>query len=131
MSIDLIEVEVADLPSLRPEEASLLDMHSMLNILNVLQGELAVIGLILAQDADLLKDGLTVCRELTVGLRDRGQALQDATALPGHCVRVMAEIERAELDLDSVPPQVLEHLVRTARPDETEIARARPCGLRR
>ncbi len=94
MGIDLVEVEVADLPPLRPEEASLLDMHSMLNILNVLQGELAVIGLTLAEDADLLKDGLTVCRELTVGLRDRGKALQGATALPGHCARVMAEIER-------------------------------------
>jgi signal transduction histidine kinase len=70
-------------------------MHSMLNILNVLQGELAVIGLTLAEDADLLKDGLTVCRELTVGLRDRGKALQGATALSGHCARVMAEIERA------------------------------------
>jgi signal transduction histidine kinase len=95
MGIDLIEVEVADLPSLRPEEASLLDMHGLLNILNVLQGELAVIGLTLAQDADLLKDGLAVCRELMVGLRDRGKALQGAAALPRHCTRMMAEIERA------------------------------------
>ena len=95
MGIDLIEVEVADLPALQPEEASLLDMHSLLNILNVLQGELAVIGLTLAEDADLLKDGLTVCRELTGALRDRRKALQDAAALPGHCARIMAEIERA------------------------------------
>jgi signal transduction histidine kinase len=95
MGIDLIEVEVADLPPLPPEEASLLDMHSMLNILNVLQGELAVIGLILAQDAELLKDGLSVCRKLTEALRDRSQALQDAAALPSTCARVMAEIERA------------------------------------
>ena len=98
MSIDLVEVEVADLPSLRPEDASLLDMHSLLNILNVLQGELAVIGLALAQDAELLKDGLAVCRELTGALRDRAKALQDAAALPSHCVRVMAEIERALRD---------------------------------
>ena len=95
MGIDLIEVEVADLPPLPPEEASLLDMHSMLNVLNVLQGELAVIGLILAQDAELLKDGLSVCRKLTEALRDRSQALQDAAALPSTCARVMAEIERA------------------------------------
>ena len=94
MGIDLIEVEVADLPALRPEEASLLEMHSLLNILNILQGELAVIGLTLAEDADLLKDGLTVCRELTRALRDRRKALQDAAALPHHRARVMAEIER-------------------------------------
>ena len=95
MGIDLIEVEVTDLPSLRPEEASLLEMHSLLNILNVLQGELAVIGLTLTQDADLLTDGLAVCRELTVGLRDREKALQGAAALPRYCTRIMAEIERA------------------------------------
>ncbi|HTZ20129.1 MAG TPA: sensor histidine kinase [Opitutaceae bacterium] len=94
MGIDLIEVEVADLPALRPEEASLLDMHSMLNILNVLQGELEVIGLTLAREANLLKDGLAVCRELTEALRDRSKALQDAAALPSHRARVMAEVER-------------------------------------
>jgi len=98
MGIDLIEVEVADLPALRPEETSLLEMHSMLNILNVLQGELAVIGLTLAEDADLLKDGLTVGRELTEALRDRRKALQAAAALPSHRARVMAEIERVLQD---------------------------------
>jgi signal transduction histidine kinase len=70
-------------------------MHSMLNILNILQGELAIIGLTLAQDADLLEDGLTVCREMMGALRDRGKALEGAAALPHHCTRVMAEIERA------------------------------------
>ena len=95
MGIDLIEVEVADLPALRPEEASLLEMHSLLNILNILQGELAVIGLTLAEDAELLKDGLTICRELTGALRDRRKALQDAAALPSNRARIMTEIERA------------------------------------
>jgi len=71
MASDLIEVEVGDLPPLRPEEASLLDMHSMLNNLNILQSELAGHRLTLAQDADLLKDGLTVCREMIAALGDR------------------------------------------------------------
>ena len=108
MDVDLIEVEVADLPSLQPAEAALVDMHSLLNILNILQGELAIIGLALAQDADLLKDGLAVCRELVAALRDREKTLQDAAALPSHCVRVMAEIEHA-LQAHS------------ARPDDPEI----------
>jgi signal transduction histidine kinase len=95
MGVDLIEVEVADLPALPPAEASLLDWHSLLNILNVLQGELAIIGLTLAQDAELLQGGLTVCRELTARLRTPGKALQNAVALPSLCARMMAEIERA------------------------------------
>jgi signal transduction histidine kinase len=95
MASDLIEVEVGDLPPLRPEEASLLDMHSLLNNLNILQSELVVIGLTLAQDADLLKDGLTVCREMIAALGDWEKTLRNAVALPQHCVRVMAEIERA------------------------------------
>lgn len=95
MVTDLIEVEVGELPALRTEEASLLEMHSMLNILNLLREELAFIGVTLAQNADLLHDGLAACRELTVGLRDRQKALQNAAELPHYCVRVMAEIERA------------------------------------
>src|SRR5450759_2854619 len=94
MAVDLIEREIAELPKLDIEDASLLEMHSLLNILNILQGELAVMGLTLAQDAGLLKEGLLVCRKLLAALRDRAKALQGAASLPSHRVRVMAEIDR-------------------------------------
>ncbi|MBI5381865.1 MAG: sensor histidine kinase [Opitutae bacterium] len=92
MRADFIEVEIADLPPLPPGEAALLDMHSVLNALNVLQGELAIIGLSLAQNADLLRESLTVCRTLANGLSNREKALRDAAELPSHRARVMAEI---------------------------------------
>jgi len=75
-------------------------MHSMLNNLNILQSELRGHRLTLAQDADLLKDGLTVCRENDRGIGRREKTLRNAVALPQHCVRMMAEIERA---LTSMP----------------------------
>jgi signal transduction histidine kinase len=95
MGTELIEVEIGEMPPLRAEESALLEMHGMLNILNILREELAYIGVTLAQNADLLHDGLAACRELTVGLRNREQALRNAAELPHYCVRVMAEIERA------------------------------------
>jgi len=91
---ELVEVEIVDLPALQPGQASQLDMHSVLNILNILQGELAIIGITLAQNADLLKDGIAVCRELVDGLRNREKSLQGAADLPRHCARVMGEIEQ-------------------------------------
>lgn len=94
MAVDLIEREIAELPKLDIEDAALLEMHSLLNILNILQGELAVMGLTLAQDAGLLKEGLLVCRKLLAALRDRAKALQGAASLPSHRARVMAEIDR-------------------------------------
>ena len=56
-----VEVEITEIPPLSPGESSLLDMHTLLNVLNVLYGELSLLGLTLGDDPELLRPALVVC----------------------------------------------------------------------
>lgn len=87
------EREICALPALSREECSLLDMHSVLNVLNVLRGELALIGLALAGDPDHLRDSLRVSDGLIRGLRDPEQSLAAAAELERHVAAIRAELE--------------------------------------
>lgn len=62
------EIEILSIPSLDTDQAALLDMHSLLNVLNVMIGELNLIGFDMERNKDLemcygiaedLKSGLT------------------------------------------------------------------------
>jgi len=78
MSISTAEVEIETIPPLRPGESSLLDMHSVLNVLNVLHGELLVLGLTLADDGDLLGPALQLCDRFQSALEDPAASLRQA-----------------------------------------------------
>ena len=73
-----MELEITDIPSLQPGEISLIEMHSLVNVLNVLQGELTVIGLYLADDSNLLQQGLEICDRVKQSYSDPAEALQFA-----------------------------------------------------
>lgn len=64
------EVEIRGIPPLDVEEATLLDNHSALNVLNVVVGELTLLGLGLAGKADLFARSLDLCDSVVAGLRN-------------------------------------------------------------
>jgi signal transduction histidine kinase len=93
----MYEVEITEMPPLEPGQQSLLDMHSVLNVLNVLRGELAVLGLTLAGDAELLRPALACCDDLTSGLSDPAASFTMARELERHEAEILTEIDR-EID---------------------------------
>jgi len=89
------EVEITEIPPLKPNERSLLAMHTLLNVFNVLRGELALIGLALAHDDALLARSLAVCDEQIASLQDLETALATARLVDAHAAAVFAEIDAA------------------------------------
>lgn len=94
MNIGLIEREITDLPPLTREEASLVDMHTLLNVLNVLHGELALIGLMLVHDSEALRGALGVCNQWLADLRDPERVRRAADMFPALRARVMSDVSR-------------------------------------
>lgn len=89
------EIEITEIPPLQPNEQSLLDTHSILNVFNVLRGELALIGLLIASDDALLKNSLKLCDRLTGDLQDRAASLAGAREIDVHAAAVLSEIYQA------------------------------------
>lgn len=73
-----METEITAIPPLSPGETSRLDMHSVLNLLNVLHGELTLLGLHLTDDPELLQPALARCQQFQNDLHDPAAALRQA-----------------------------------------------------
>jgi signal transduction histidine kinase len=86
-------VEITHLPPLSPAEQALLDAHGLLNILNILQGELVLIGLAAADDPDWLPEGLEIFGHLHATLTDPKALLAEIPRLTAHEAILFAEIE--------------------------------------
>jgi signal transduction histidine kinase len=89
----MTEVEIVALPPLKPNEQSLLELHSLLNIFNVLRGELTLIGLQIADNDALLTRSLALCDQLIAGLSDRTASLAAADETDSHAAMIASEIE--------------------------------------
>jgi signal transduction histidine kinase len=89
------ELEITEIPPLKPNELSLVAMHSLLNVFNVLRGELALIGLTLAHNDTLLARSLALCDELIASLPDASGSLAAAQHVDDHAAAVFAEIDAA------------------------------------
>jgi signal transduction histidine kinase len=89
------EIEITEIPPLKPNEQSLLAMHSLLNVFNVLRGELTLIGFTLAHDDALLLRSLALCDELIAGLHDGSGNLAAAGQVDTHAAAIFAEIDAA------------------------------------
>jgi signal transduction histidine kinase len=132
-----MEIEVTQIPSLQPGEVSLVEMHSLLNVLNVLQGELTLIGLHLADDPGLLPQGLAVCEQVKASFTDPAAALHFAARVREEEAVIMAEISarRVRSPARAGDPETLESLanihsvfrILEARAQET-LANAREPG---
>jgi len=75
MNSSWTEIEIQDLPPLKDDESCLLDMHSLLNVLSILHGELSLLGITLAQNEEFLSSSLQACREIIASLRNRQKTL--------------------------------------------------------
>lgn len=89
------EIEITEIPALKPNEQSLLELHSLLNILNVLRGELSLIGLALTGEDTLLRQSLALCTRLVESLRSLESGLSAARQIDAHERAVLGEIEEA------------------------------------
>lgn len=73
MDTDLHEVEIRGISPLGTDQLALLENHSILNVLNVLVGELALLGLALEDNPDAFPAGLRHCQEFSEALRGGSQ----------------------------------------------------------
>lgn len=89
------EVEIIEIPPLSPGQSSLMDMHSVLNVLNVLHGELTVVGMELADDPGFLHEGLSLCLRMRDDLVDPDAALRHVATLPETIAAIRGEITQA------------------------------------
>lgn len=90
----MTEIEITEIPPLQPREQSLLDRHSVLNVLNALWGELTIMGLELENDGSALRDGLAVIEHAVLSLPDPHRGLDFARNLEVHRHTVVGEIDR-------------------------------------
>lgn len=92
MAPDLCEVEIREIAPLAAREAALLDHHSILNVLNILHGELTLLGLGLEDDPEALRESLPLCREFIGSLYDTERTLSVAARADDYADRILAEI---------------------------------------
>lgn len=75
MTVDVPELEIVETKALGPAEGVLVDHHSLLNILHVLDAELQLLGLSLEGQAGALAQSLDRTSEYAASLRDRNRTL--------------------------------------------------------
>ena len=73
-----MEAEITTIPPLQPGELSLIEHHSFLNILNVLQGELIILGLHLSSNHELLSASFEMCNRAIASLSNPERTRQFA-----------------------------------------------------
>ena len=98
------EIEITEIPPLSAGEQSLLDLHSVVNILNVLRCELVVLGLTVADHETFFNGGIAVCDRLLLSLHDRAAALEQAAHIEEHEQTVFDELDAKLAHLLVAPP---------------------------
>ncbi|MBK8476662.1 MAG: histidine kinase [Opitutaceae bacterium] len=74
----MTELEITDIPPLSAGEQSLLDFHTVVNVINVLHIELVMLGLTIADNDRLLGRSLAACEAVVESLSNRERALEQA-----------------------------------------------------
>ncbi|MCX6936464.1 MAG: ATP-binding protein [Verrucomicrobia bacterium] len=78
------EIEIQDIPALTEGQSAQLDMHSLLNALSVLTGELMIIGHELTGDPEHLAPALMLCKDVQRALTNRAATLEHIARVPEH-----------------------------------------------
>lgn len=91
---DFLEVEIESIAPLSARDATLVDNHSLLNLLNILHGELVILGYVFANQPDLLTESLGLCRKFIRALEAPGEVLRIATETEAYAQRILAEVAR-------------------------------------
>jgi signal transduction histidine kinase len=107
-----LEVEIREIPPLPPKQAAQVDLHSVLNILNVLHGELTLLGIALEDAPDLFCEAHALCERMRDDLVEPAAALRHAQSIGETATRIRTIVSRG---LDRHPhrrddPGILESL---------------------
>lgn len=86
-------MEIRQISPLADRDAALLDHHSVLNVLNILHGELSLLGLGLEDDPEALRESLPLCREFIGSLQDSERTLSVAARADDYADRILSEID--------------------------------------
>lgn len=89
-----VEIEISSIPPLSPGEASLVDMHSVLNVLNVLYDELYALGDTLGADA-AFAPALERCETIRHDLTNPPAALRHAERVGDDAQAILAIVDAA------------------------------------
>jgi len=91
---ETMKIEITKPLKLSSQEESLLDMHSFLNLMNVLIGELIFFGDYLG-DSELMKASIEKCHEIAESLADRDKALSYARGVGSFKQLIRDDIRQA------------------------------------
>jgi signal transduction histidine kinase len=92
MDTERNEVEICSIPPLGPQQQAILDNHSVLNVLNVLAGELALLGLALEDNPDAFPCSLRYCHDFSDALRNGVRDIACAESTPTSANSIEAEL---------------------------------------
>ena len=87
------EIEITEIPPLSPGEQTLLEMHGLINVLNVLRCELSLLGEDLAHDSRLLGDSLAVCERMLEAVETPESACVEAARCERYERTILGEVE--------------------------------------
>lgn len=89
-----MELEITEIPALSETEASILDMHSLLNIMNILMGELQYLGLEL-NDLEIFAPSIEILDAIVESFKDRQSALAYVEDIQGVRERILTNLDQA------------------------------------
>lgn len=88
------EIEITTIPPLAPGEQSLLDFHSVVNVVNVLHCELLMLGVRTADNEHHFAEGMALCQGIIASLSDHEMGLRQAAQVESMERTVLDELER-------------------------------------
>lgn len=95
MDASWTEIEIENCPPLKPEEESMIEMHSLINIFSVLHGELVLLGLVLANNDSYLEEGLTEVEQMVDALRHPDRSRPALRGLAAFRSRIDSQVAAA------------------------------------
>lgn len=90
-----VEIEITSIPPLSPGEASLVDMHSVLNVLSVLHGELILLGYALTDGDEIFRPALDRCDTIRRDLVNPQTSLHHAATIGEHTQAILSDVDAA------------------------------------
>lgn len=100
----MVEVEIVEIPPLSSSEESLLEMHSMLNIMNILMGELQLMDMMVGSSSCLTK-ALEESQSILDSFEDLKAAIAKARAYNDSRALILQGIEDALGRCEKLTPE--------------------------
>lgn len=86
-------IEITEIPPLTPGQESLVDFHSFINVLGVLRGELAILGLLTGHTEHRFEEGIGICDEMVSAVGHPVLARREAARVGERTDAILAELD--------------------------------------